>query len=524
MKMRPYLHSILVVDDEEIIRESLSSLLRYYGYYVLTARNGSECLKTLNAQNFDLVILDIVMPYMNGIEVLKGIKEKYNDTEVIMITGFADKDKVVNAFRLNAYDFIEKPYETEEILNTINNCLKQLELKREIEKKRKELRESEERFRQIFEQNEDAIMIFEPKTFKIVDVNPAAENLFGYTRDELTEKGISLFIAQRDFFKIIEIISDVNDGKDFPTGHKTYMKRDGTKISVTIQGKPVRLKNEVVIYCSFRDITEKILIEDKERLIQAKLIHFNKMTSLGMLASGIAHEVNNPNNFIMFNAPLISEAWRDGIQILTKYYREHGDFHIGGLPFSEMKDIIPKLISGITDGSRRIKNIVDNLKDFSRKEKAGINGEVDINMVINAAVSILNNQIKKYTENFVLDYQENLPTVRGNAQQLEQVIINLILNSLQSLPGKNCGIWVTTAFDKENSGHVKVKVRDEGTGMSKDVLDRVTEPFFTTKLNTGGTGLGLFISYSIINDHHGFLEFESKGGDGTTAIVKLPVG
>jgi PAS domain S-box-containing protein len=522
MKMRPKLYSILVVDDEEIVRESLSSLLRYYGYYVSTAQNGLECLKTLSVHDFDLVILDIVMPYMSGIEVLKEIKKKYSDMEVIMITGFADKDKVVTAFRLNAYDFIEKPYETEEILNTINNCLRQLELKREIEKNRKELRESEERFRQIFEQNEDAIMIFEPKTFRIVDVNPVAENLFGYTREELTGNGLSLFIAQRDFFDIREIVSNVSDDKDFPTGYKTYMKRDGTKIIVTVQGKPVRLKNDTVIYCSFRDITEKVLIEEEARLIQAKLIHFNKMTSLGLLASGIAHEINNPNNFIMFNAPLVSEAWKDGIQILTEYYHEHGDFYIGGLPFSEMKEIIPKLISGITDGSRRIKNIVDNLKDFSRQEKVGINAEVDINKVINAAVLILNNQIKKYTENFVFDYQENLPTIKGNAQQLEQVIINLILNSLQALPGKSCGIWISTAFDRERSGHVTVKVRDEGIGMSMDVIDRVTEPFYTTKLNAGGTGLGLFISYSIINEHQGSLEFKSKTGEGTTAIVKLP--
>jgi diguanylate cyclase (GGDEF)-like protein len=140
-------YRILIVDDEEKVRKSLSGLLQDYGYEVLTVGSGSECLQIMSAKHFDLVILDIVMPEIRGIEVLQKIKEKYKDTEVILITGYADKEKAIATFRLGAYDFIEKPFESKEILNTVAHCLTELDLTKEIERKGRELRESEEQYR-----------------------------------------------------------------------------------------------------------------------------------------------------------------------------------------------------------------------------------------------------------------------------------------------------------------------------------------------------------------------------------------
>ncbi len=122
-------------------------MLEDNGYGVINAGSGSECLQVMSSQEFDLVILDIVMPEISGIEVLQRIREKYKDTEVIMVTGYADKEKAIATFRLGAYDFIEKPFESREILNTVANCLNQSELKKEIERKNCQLRESEEQYR-----------------------------------------------------------------------------------------------------------------------------------------------------------------------------------------------------------------------------------------------------------------------------------------------------------------------------------------------------------------------------------------
>ena len=134
---------ILVVDDEEKIRKSLSGLLQDHGYEIIISGSGPECLKIMSYQKIDLVILDIVMPEMNGIDVLQRIKEKYKDTEVIMITGYADKEKALAALRFDAYDFIEKPFESQEILNIISNCLRKTGLRKELERKNQELKKLE---------------------------------------------------------------------------------------------------------------------------------------------------------------------------------------------------------------------------------------------------------------------------------------------------------------------------------------------------------------------------------------------
>lgn len=144
-------YRILIVDDEEKIRTSLGGLLQDHNYEVVTAGSGMECLRIMSKQHFDIVMLDIVMPEISGVETLRTIKEKYKETEVVMISAYADKEKAISTFRLGACDLIEKPFESNEMLNTITRYLEQLKLKKEMEKKNRELRESEERYRIMFE-------------------------------------------------------------------------------------------------------------------------------------------------------------------------------------------------------------------------------------------------------------------------------------------------------------------------------------------------------------------------------------
>jgi signal transduction histidine kinase len=186
-----------------------------------------------------------------------------------------------------------------------------------------------------------------------------------------------------------------------------------------------------------------------------------------------------------------------------------------------VRDAMPRLLKGINEGSNRIKMIIDNLKDFSRPEKANLDDVVDINEVISLSVSILASQIKEHTSNFETHCVKNIPFIKGNKQQLEQVIINLLINALQSLTDSKSAVHISTFYNDEMDS-VMVTIKDEGVGMSDDIIDRITEPFFTTKIDSGGTGLGLSISYAIINDHNGNMKFESKRGKGTTVIVKLP--
>ncbi len=377
------------------------------------------------------------------------------------------------------------------------------------------LRESEERFRQIFEQSEDAQLILSGQC-SVIDCNPAAIALYGFSREEMMGKCSSFIGAECDKIK-----NGIGGHKGFSIERFETSKKDGTKITTSVRGQIIRLRRCDMVYLTVRDMTEMMRMEEERRVIQAKLIHANKMTSLGTLASGVAHEINNPNNFILFNSTLLTDAWKDATLILEAYYREDGDFSLGGLPYSEMREVIPELLSGITDGSRRIKGIVDNLKDFSRAGKAGVGGECDVNRAVMAASSILSNQISKYTDSFHLACAEDVPPIRGNEQKIEQVIINLVINALHALPDRCAGVWVSTGYDSDKK-NIEIKVRDEGIGMSRQVLERITEPFFTTKTDTGGTGLGLSISYTIVKEHRGSLEFDSEPGKGTTVTIKLP--
>jgi PAS domain S-box-containing protein len=374
-------------------------------------------------------------------------------------------------------------------------------------------------FRRFFEQNEEAIAVFHPDACCIVDVNMAACRLFGYNHDELIDGGLALFCNPDEFDKIEALIC--NAGPVQRPYVTTYFKRDGTKSVLKFRSNSINLKSGRLVYCSFRDIGEEIRIKEEMRFHHAQLIHANKMGALGMLVSSVAHEINNPNNFIMHNIQILSEALKDALPILREHYKEHGDYYLGGIPLSEFEEVVPRLVFGIQDGSDRIRKIVENLRNFVRSDRARLDCRIEIAAVVANAVSLMRSEIDKHTGNFSFTCDPNLPQVRGSSQKLEQVVINLIMNALQSLTDRQQRV-VVTASTEPDTGLVVVAIKDEGCGMSESVRSRIMEPFFSTKQDNGGTGLGLYISNSIIREHKGSISFISLPDQGTTVTVKLP--
>ena len=383
------------------------------------------------------------------------------------------------------------------------------------------LRIGEERFRQLFEQNEEPQFLFRGGSAEILDVNPAAVQLYGYPREELVRSGLSLFVPPSDRAELVSAISGIRFDSILSVERATHLRSDGTRIIVSLRGKAICTESGHVVYCSVRDITTRIRMEEDAKLHQAQLIHANRMTSLGRTVSGVAHEINNPNNLVMFNAPLILSAWKDAAPVLDAFFRENGDFSLGGLPYSEMKEVVPKMTAGISDASARIKSIVENLKNFVRQDNPRSRTAVQVNDVVRMAITILNHEILRATHRFEVTYGENLPPVMGSAQQLEQVVINLLNNAFQALPSNRHGIRVTTSRGR-GMEEVELCVEDEGGGMSPEVLERIKEPFFSTRLDSGGLGLGVSICRSIVQEHRGTLIFESEVGKGTRAVVRLP--
>lgn len=385
------------------------------------------------------------------------------------------------------------------------------------------LRDSKERFRQIVEQSEDAILFFKPASLQLLDVNSTAETLFGLDRRQLCSDGLQTLFPAEDFARLSSAVRDAVRGEVFQLDGLNF-RRGGTEEGIiSLRGKIMTLQGIDLVYCTGRDITERTRLERETREIQSQLIQANKMTSLGLLVSGVAHEINNPNNFIQANAQLLARAWDDAAPILREHQRENGDFCIGGIPFSEMEGHSTQLFAGILDGSRRINAIVNELKGFARQDQETNTHPVDVNQVAGAAVSILRHELTRHTEHFHLELAAELPTVWGNGQHLGQVIVNLLMNASQALSDRHSGIWLSTGYDAV-ADQVVVTVRDEGCGIPYEVGLRIMDPFFTTKLDNGGTGLGLSISKSIVKEHHGSLDFASEPGRGTSFVVRLPAG
>lgn len=284
------------------------------------------------------------------------------------------------------------------------------------------------------------------------------------------------------------------------------------------------LRREVVARTAelTREIDERRAAEAELLNRQQQLVQADKMAALGILVSGVAHEINNPNGLILLNMPVVMDAFRDAEQVLEEHYRAHGDFDFAGLPYSRMREVLPRLMQQMQEGSRRVKLIVDDLKDFARQQEPGQTTDVDLNETVQAALRLLANLIEKSTSHFSVGYGENIPLLRGSPQRIEQVIVNLIVNACQALPGPERGISVSTYVDREAKA-VIFEVRDEGSGISPEHMAHLTDPFFTTKRDSGGTGLGLSVSSGIAKEHGGSLQFSSTPGEGTTARLVLPI-
>jgi signal transduction histidine kinase len=269
-----------------------------------------------------------------------------------------------------------------------------------------------------------------------------------------------------------------------------------------------------------REIAERRHAEEELLLNQQQLLQADKMAALGVLVSGVAHEINNPTGLILLDIPVLKRAHQDAAPILQEYYLEHGDFSLGGLPYSEMRQEIPRILSGMQDGAKRIKRIVHDLKDFARRDDAGDKGLIDLNRVVQTALRLVDPTIRKATAHLATDLGAGLPRFLGNTQRIEQVVVNLILNACQSLPDREHGIRVVTRL--ADPGRLELSVQDEGSGIAPEHLSRLTDPFFTTKRESGGTGLGLSVSAGIVKEHAGTIAFDSAPGRGTTVTLSFP--
>ena len=270
------------------------------------------------------------------------------------------------------------------------------------------------------------------------------------------------------------------------------------------------------------DITELKEAEEETESKRRQLIQADKMVSLGTMVSGIAHEINNPTNFVLLNARFLQKVWDDILPVLREYSQQHDDFAVAGFQSSKAKGKVKQSLDGIVQGALRIQKITKSLTNFARIDAGELDQLVDLKSVMSNAILLTENEVKRSTDNFWVYYNTELPAIKGNAQQLEQVLINLINNACQSLTNKNQRISIDLGVDATGN-FICIEIKDEGAGIEKENLKNIFDPFFTTKRGTGGTGLGLYISYNIVKSHGGDLIIKSEKGKGTVCKIKLPI-
>lgn len=270
-----------------------------------------------------------------------------------------------------------------------------------------------------------------------------------------------------------------------------------------------------------QEINERRKAESRLRQSQAQLVQADKMAAVGTLASGIAHEINNPNGLLLLNLVFIQDILRDIRPYLDTHFEKEGNFMIAGMPWPQLRDTLDSMMEDSIQASGHIRDIVDDLKEFVRKSGDSPSELFQLNDALEHSLRLVRNMIKKSTSRFQMRTGRDMPAVKGSPRKIGQVLINLIINACQALEHPAQGLLLETGTSSDGRS-VFFRLTDEGCGISAEDLPCICDPFFTTKRAHGGTGLGLSVSSSIVEGYGGSLSFISEPGQGTTVTLTLP--
>ncbi len=358
-------------------------------------------------------------------------------------------------------------------------------------------RKSEEKYRTLFNSDPHPTFILDSPTFQILDSNQRAQDRYGYAGEELV--GLSfLSLGDKDDAEIGKGLDLLEQDQSAMFTKKRHYSKDGQAFFVDINISRARYGETSVIIASTTDIGE--IVEKETQLIQA-----SKMTTLGQMAAGIAHEINQPLNVMQVTADYLKKM-------------------IGrGQAFSQEE--LTAIAEDFQRNVQRASAIIQHMRDFSRQSDVN-RIRLDINAPIRDTFKVLGHQIEVHQVEIALDLGEDLPPILADHNRLEQVFINLVTNAVDAMDAKaaaeNGGKKRLTVRSGIEDGMVTVTVSDTGIGMSKAVREKIFEPFFTTKEVGKGTGLGVSISYGIIKDYAGSIEVQSREGEGTTFTLRFP--
>lgn len=588
--------NIIVVDDIADNLRLLSAILTQQGYLVRKALNGKLALIACETQLPDLMLLDITMPGMDGYEVCQKLKanEKTREIPIIFISALGDVEDKVKAFAVGGVDYISKPFQSEEVVSRVENQLKLRSLQRalqeknlsleiEIEKRekiQKDLEASEAKNMALLNAIPDVMLRISADNI-LLDYRAAQSNLQGEISQPIATYNNSNFPEFDQNFignKLTDVLSS-----DLALWVSYYVDRALSESTIQI-GEYVQQingiwhayearyvpSNKQEVLAIFRNISERKKLE-AERLqsqallniqkqqieknlydiqqAQAQLIQNEKMTSLGQLVAGIAHEINNPINFIYGNISHANAYIQEVVNLLKLYQQEYQPNN-KIKKFLEDHDLefaindLQKLFESMKTGANRIRQIVLSLRNFARLDEAATKS-VNIEEGINNTLVLLEHRIKAVDDRpaiqIIKEYHK-LPKIICYASLINQVFFYLLTNAIDALDSqfnlldktsgeknidyseKNPNPTILIRTELGEKDRVIIRIKDNGPGIEESLRSRLFDPFFTTKPVGMGTGLGLSISYQIIvQQHKGNLTCNSSPGKGAEFIIEIPI-
>lgn len=468
---------ILVVDDEKDNLTILDLYLKQRGFETILCNNSAAAFNITLKDKPDLVILDIMMPEMDGFTVCKLIKgnEETSDIPVIFLTArYLDKKDLISGLSLGAFDYITKPFYEGELFARINAALK-------IRMAEKSLKEQNSLLEGILTHMSEGLFF----------LNSDKTVLIKNTKADTLLKDYGVFIDNKLLsigeLSIESIFNElINDSSKKTTSHNITLGNEHYKINFSV----INLQNKEGIIFTIDNITQEL--KTQEELIQSA-----KLISIGELAASIAHEINNPITGIIGYSELLG-IYKDAVppkvnEIATKLQKE----------------------------SYRVKTIIENLLKFSRRQQLMDMSYIDIAASLEEVVFFVKASFEENNIILSCNIQKHLPLVYCNGGLLQQVVLNLLKNSFDSITSSKKGTKITLEVYVDGD-ELFIVTSDDGPGIPPDIRDKIFEPFFTTKIKGKGTGLGLSLIHRIVQIHNGKISYETSDA-GTTFTIRIPL-
>ena len=499
--------SLLIVEDDKAAVASLhlTIALKYSGCTVHVAENGQAGLELYQRHLPDIVITDVNMPGMNGIQMASRIKQLNPGAEIIAITAISDTHHLTDAIKIGISRYLLKPVEFEALFESIDACFARITMERRL----KVQSEFIGKLSRVIEQSTDMVVITNQEG-AIEYTNPKFSEVTGYSSAEVAGEDLRILMANAAPFESFEKLRDRMTRGAAWRGEITSRKKAGELFSIEASISPLEgpAGDGIQFVAVMQDISERKRAEAEHRLMQEQMLHVQKLESLGVLAGGIAHDFNNILMSIIGNADLA----------LMRINRES--------PAVENLRQIEK-------ASARAADLAKQMLAYSGKGKFVVE-DLDLNVLLEEMLHMLQVSISKKAV-LRLNLARNLPAVEVDATQLRQIVMNLVINASEAIGDQSGVIAITTGCmdcDKnylknvwlsENIGdglYVYLEVADTGCGMTRETLARVFDPFFTTKFS--GRGLGMAAVLGIVRGHKGAIKLQSEKGRGTRFTVLLP--